>query len=479
MLWCFCRVLTIVLTSINVDFDIFNECKDLLNISGVYWQREEATRVITLETLGRMLIIFFCLYAIIPLIITNTLGLGVFKGGSTRKEIAFTFDDGPHKGYTPRLLDLLKKYNIKATFFVLGSKAEQFPELVLRMHQEGHLIGVHNYFHWANSFMPPWKVKGQINRSATIIEQITGMRPLYYRPPWGLLNAFDFIVHRKLRIVMWTLMVGDWRSRGGKEKIRRKLLKSVKAGDVILLHDSGDTLGAEKLAPLHMIEALEEVLKEVSQQGYTFVRIDEMIELNDVDGQVDKKVSRLKRVLVNAWMVWERLFHKLFRVNLIDPNNKLLRMRVKIYRGKPITLDDGVIIYKGDKMAELHLDNESLFQLGANVKTTIQLAIQMIRQVEQLLPQISQLITSNPQYKDVKALNGVTMIHRGTKQLGFTVIDLPKGIGSQCTRLYLKLLLAVIHPEGRQRLQVKKELLVPKMIVMSTKELNKRYSKEK
>ncbi|MEX2104577.1 MAG: polysaccharide deacetylase family protein, partial [Bacilli bacterium] len=152
-----------------------------------------------------------------------------------------------------------------------------------------------------------------------------------------------------------------------------------------------------------------------------------------------------------------RLFHKLFKVDLIDPNNKLLRLRVKTYKGKPITLDDGLTIYKGDRIAELHLDNESLFRMGTSVKSTLQLAIQMIRQVEQLLPQISQLILIHPKYKEVKALFGITMIHRGTKQLGFTVVDLPKGLFSLITRLYLKLLLAVIHPEGRHRLQVKKK----------------------
>ncbi|MEX2104111.1 MAG: polysaccharide deacetylase family protein, partial [Bacilli bacterium] len=236
--------------------------------------------MITLEIMGKSLLLFFCIYAILPQIITSTFGFGVFRQADTKCEVAFTFDDGPDKGYTPRLLDLLKEYNVKATFFVLGVKAEKFPELILRIHQEGHLIGIHNYDHWANSLMTPWKVRGQINRSATIIEKITGKRPVYYRPPWGLMNVFDFILHKKLRIVMWSLMVGDWRSRGGKERIRTKLLKSVKAGDVIVLHDSGDTIGAEKSAPLHMIEALEEVLKEVVKQGYRFVRIDEMIDLD-------------------------------------------------------------------------------------------------------------------------------------------------------------------------------------------------------
>ncbi|WP_028399290.1 polysaccharide deacetylase family protein [Ectobacillus panaciterrae] len=220
-------------------------------------------------------------YGIIPSILSRGLGLGVFQRSRTNHEVAFTFDDGPDPKYTPQLLDLLKKYNIKAAFFVLGSKAEQVPELIIRMHQEGHLIGIHNYVHRSNWLMTPWTVRRQLNRSASIIERITGVRPVYYRPPWGLLNLFDFLLHKKFQVVLWSIMVGDWRSRGGSERIKRRLLHKMHGGAVIVLHDSGETWGADIDAPLHTIKALEDVFKEIRFRDYTCVRIDEMIPLEN------------------------------------------------------------------------------------------------------------------------------------------------------------------------------------------------------
>ncbi len=125
---------------------------------------------------------FFSLYAILPSLLSLGLGIGVYKRKPIQRGLAFTFDDGPNPKYTPQLLDLLKKYKIKATFFVLGSKVEQYPHLIHRIHQEGHLLGVHNYVHRSNWFRLPWIIRREIEQSATLIEHITGVRPIYYRP---------------------------------------------------------------------------------------------------------------------------------------------------------------------------------------------------------------------------------------------------------------------------------------------------------
>lgn len=196
---------------------------------------------------------------------------------SVAKEIAFTFDDGPDPIYTPKLLDLLNKYQIKASFFVLGSKAEKHPQLIRRMHQEGHLVGLHNYVHKSNWFRFPWVVRRELDYSCALLENLIGSRPIYYRPPWGLLNMFDLGLRKHLEVVLWSLMVGDWRSKGGSEKIKRRLLQHIKPGDIILLHDSGDTMGANWDAPRYTLEALEHVFGEIQIQGYNCVRIDHML----------------------------------------------------------------------------------------------------------------------------------------------------------------------------------------------------------
>lgn len=111
----------------------------------------------------------------IPVILSRIYGLGVYKKGIQAQQADFTFDDGPDPRYTPELLDLLKQYDVLATFFVLGSKAEQYPHLIRRIHDEGHQVGIHNYIHKCNLLIFLWKLKRQhINRTADIIEVIIG-----------------------------------------------------------------------------------------------------------------------------------------------------------------------------------------------------------------------------------------------------------------------------------------------------------------
>ncbi|MCD1259688.1 polysaccharide deacetylase family protein [Paenibacillus athensensis] len=212
------------------------------------------------------------IYSVLPTLLVRMGKLGVYRKG--RSGVALTFDDGPDPAYTPQLLDLLKAYRVRATFFVLGSKALRHPELITRMHREGHLIGIHNYVHWTNALMTPGKVRRQLRDSIAVIERITGVQTVYYRPPWGVINIFDLFLLRRVRMVLWSLMVRDWSSNGGKERIRSELLTKMKSGDVIVLHDSGQTLGADENAPCYMLEALAEVLDECLRRGFHFLRID-------------------------------------------------------------------------------------------------------------------------------------------------------------------------------------------------------------
>ncbi|UUZ83385.1 polysaccharide deacetylase family protein [Paenibacillus sp. P26] len=126
-------------------------------------------------------IVVLVFYTVIPTLLMRIFGIGAYPK-SIESGIALTFDDGPDPKYTPILLDLLQKHNVKATFFVLGSKAERSPELILRMHREGHLIGLHNYVHRTNGLMMPWKVRRQLEQAAEAVKKITGESPQYYRP---------------------------------------------------------------------------------------------------------------------------------------------------------------------------------------------------------------------------------------------------------------------------------------------------------
>jgi peptidoglycan/xylan/chitin deacetylase (PgdA/CDA1 family) len=419
------------------------------------------------------IIVVLCIYTILPTLIVRLFGFGAYKKTRVERSMALTFDDGPDPEYTPLLLDILQRYQVKATFFVLGSKAEKCPELIIRMHREGHLIGVHNYAHWTNAIMTPWRVRKQIKHSVDIIEQIIGEKPVYYRPPWGVINLFDFLLLKQFRLVLWSIIVSDWRSRGGKYKIKQKLLANLRDGAVIVLHDSGQTFGANQDAPFYMLEALGEFIEETVSKGYSFLRIDETLWL---EGRVRHvQLSFFKRILVSIWLKWESLFHILFHLQPIDPENKLLYGRICIYHGKTLLLQDGEEIRKGDAVMELHFNNEMLFHMNSDSRSMVQLAVQMIHAVRQLLPKLVIRMTTDPLFTDIKGVFAITMIHRGTKQLGFSVLDIQKGVFFSLTRLYLRVLLFIMHPKGMQRLGVKTELLTPKILAISTKELKKRY----
>ncbi len=244
-----------------------------------------------------LLLIF--IYMALPFFMTRICGIGVFRKGKHAAQVAFTFDDGPDPRYTPQLLDLLQEHGIKATFFVLGCKAEKYPELMRRIYREGHQIGIHNYTHLPNWLMTPRQVRRQhVDRSADIVERITGERPAFYRPPWGILNAGDFLFLRKsYRLVLWSVMGWDWKRDTDADRLKRRLIKKIKPGSVVLLHDSGDTIGADEAAPQQMLEGLQDVLKELRLKGYQCVRADELQALRCAG--YDKGVDR-GRVPINV-----------------------------------------------------------------------------------------------------------------------------------------------------------------------------------
>jgi len=222
------------------------------------------------------LLLLFILYGPIPSLLTRLFkffSIQQVSSSKSQKRIALTFDDGPHPVYTNLLLDLLQSHSIKATFFVLGSKAEKYPAIIKRIHEDGHLIGIHNYKHKCNWFLSPKHLKNQIEKTASIIKKITNSDPLYYRPPWGLVSL-PLLLQKKLKIILWSVMANDWSSKKGSEGIYTLLLNQTKPGAIILLHDNGETFGADEDAPIHTIKALERYIEHCLQNQYQFVRID-------------------------------------------------------------------------------------------------------------------------------------------------------------------------------------------------------------
>ncbi|GGE34205.1 polysaccharide deacetylase familiy protein [Pullulanibacillus camelliae] len=227
-----------------------------------------------------IILCLFLLYAILPTVIMRTFAIGLFKQSTVKGKVALTFDDGPDPRYTPELLDVLRTYNVQATFFVVGENAERYPEIIKRMHNEGHAIGIHHYQHRNNWFLTPAGTRQQCVQTAEIIQQITGKTPDYYRPPWGALNLFTFWAARPFKIVIWSAILGDWKLNLGKERLTERLHAHIHDGAVIVLHDANNTPGADDGAAAHTVAALKAFLPEV-YKAYDFITIDEIMRLEE------------------------------------------------------------------------------------------------------------------------------------------------------------------------------------------------------
>lgn len=182
-----------------------------------------------------------------------------------KKKVALTFDDGPHPVYTPEMLDLLKEKNIKATFFLLGEQVEQYPDIVKRMNDEGHLIGNHSYKHEQLSKLSSVQACSQVNRTNELIYAITGKYPEYLRPPFGdWKDRLDCEVN--MVEVLWDVDTLDWSSQN-KDKVVSKVMKNVEEGDIILMHDSYEST----------VKATAEIIDRLQKDEYEFVTVDELI----------------------------------------------------------------------------------------------------------------------------------------------------------------------------------------------------------
>jgi peptidoglycan/xylan/chitin deacetylase (PgdA/CDA1 family) len=430
---------------------------------------------------------FLTFYAFLPALISRIFGFKVFMRGKTDKEIALTFDDGPDPIYTPRLLDLLKRQGARATFFVVGENAERHPDIIARIHEEGHIIGIHNYVHHTNWFMRPRTVKRQIHRTSDVIKRITGTRPMYYRPPWGIVNVFDYANLGYLQIVLWTSLFGDWRKRVNADKLYKRMKRKLKPGHVFLLHDCGRTFGADRDAPANTIAALERILYDGQSMGYRFVGIDDMIAITEhnrnkragkqaamrrpgmrsTDSATEKSqsIGPFKKLIVAAWMLYEKVFHVLFRLHPVG-DGKFFNYRIRRYAGPPLDLRADVTLQSGDHIMEIHFENQMLFDLSMNSKSALQTGIKIIREMEKALPDMARELSTVTNGDKVKALYGVSMIHRGAESLGYGTYELHRGLFSWMTNIYLRILIRVIHPEGNERVRTKGETMSPRMLIM-------------
>lgn len=191
---------------------------------------------------------------------------------SRKQPIYLTFDDGPSAAYTMKLLDLLDMYHIRASFFVVGKFAEENPEIIQRMQETGHTIGLHSLEHISAYIQPPGYPKKDFSRSVKILKQL-GINPRFYRPPWGHTRSCTRKLAKQygLEIIYWDVMAEDWKGNTSAEEIAEKLLTRTRPGHIVCLHDGRGKKGA----PERTINALKTVLPLWIKKGYQFHTIGE------------------------------------------------------------------------------------------------------------------------------------------------------------------------------------------------------------
>lgn len=222
-----------------------------------------------------IILLFFLFYAIIPTVFIRLDGWRVTKELKEADGIVLTFDDGPNPEYTVQLLELLKKYHVKATFFVVGSKVKKNRAIIRQMYYDGHTVGIHHYDHLSSWFISPFKLKRQLSETAQVIKECTNKPVLYYRPPWGHFNIFTLFLSRKYHIIMWSNIFGDWKIKNCQDSLLSQLRMTVEKGSIVLLHDCGETKGADQEAPKYMLRALEIYLQESKNKGRHFITLEE------------------------------------------------------------------------------------------------------------------------------------------------------------------------------------------------------------
>lgn len=194
----------------------------------------------------------------------------VYCKKNSQMKIALTFDDGPHPVYTGEILDILREYGIRATFFVVGENVERYPELVERELAEGHEVGNHTYSHCHLSKTSPDQIIREIEACERSVYQLCEYRTKLFRPPEGVLPdaIHDYARNADYTVILWSVDTYDW-AHNPINEIMKNIRRNTEPGDIILMHDSVK----DSLTPT----ALRQIIPYLLDEGFTFVTVSELI----------------------------------------------------------------------------------------------------------------------------------------------------------------------------------------------------------
>ncbi|HXE91929.1 MAG TPA: polysaccharide deacetylase family protein [Terriglobales bacterium] len=208
---------------------------------------------------------------------TSLCGPVFYGNGRASRQLALTFDDGPNDPHTLRLLEILARENVRATFFLIGMHVAQRPDIVREILAAGHAIGNHTQTHPRLAFLSAARVEQELAGCQRVIEDAAGLRPTVFRPPYGLKRPDVVATARALGLatVTWSVLAYDWYGITA-DSVERHIRRQVRGGDVIVLHDgSHRRIGADRT---HSVEAARRIVPHYKRQGFEFLTVPEMME---------------------------------------------------------------------------------------------------------------------------------------------------------------------------------------------------------
>ncbi|HYG60000.1 MAG TPA: polysaccharide deacetylase family protein [Symbiobacteriaceae bacterium] len=205
---------------------------------------------------------------------------GVVRNGPRNvPQVALTFDDGPDTQFTPQILEILERFDVPASFYVIGERAEQLPDALLRIVNLNGEVGNHAYEagHVDLRTLPPAQVLRTLSRTHEVITRITGQAPVTFRPPFGFYNVQVLASASRFgyQTVLWDIDSLDWQSLSA-QQILQNVLPGVQNGSIILMH-SGTTLPGEDLTGT--VQALPTIISDLRQRGFELVTVADMLGL--------------------------------------------------------------------------------------------------------------------------------------------------------------------------------------------------------
>lgn len=222
----------------------------------------------------RILCLLFsvCLLVLLPLHIHAERNISVYYRAATHTpKIALTFDDGPHPQYTDRILEVLEREGVRATFFVIGSNVRLYPEITKRVLAAGHEIGNHTYSHPLVPLTATEELEREVEQTDTLLLSLGIPRPVFFRPPQGKFppDAEGFLERTGKIAVLWSIDTRDW-AHTETEQMIREVEEKVGGGDIILFHDfvGGKT---------NTVDAIKKLIPTLRERGYQFVTLSELL----------------------------------------------------------------------------------------------------------------------------------------------------------------------------------------------------------